>query len=133
MKKLLELLLAEKELLSDPNNWVKLYFAADKNKNPISVQSRAAVCFCQAGAEMKTLDNVSKIGHYHDTAALTTRLIKNQVVKMWMSSPDNTDPDFRIKSHKFDHAVQFNDDKEITHDDLMEMYDICILHVSNCV
>lgn len=100
-------LIEEKELLSNPAHWTKGDLARDENGVTIDPYSNKAICWCQAGAEMKIRAN-----NWHNITVFT---IKDIVA--------------RTMSHNS--AVLFNDDPNTTHDDLMKFYDECIILAKN--
>lgn len=53
MSKVVEVLKAARELISDPAHWTKGRFARTEKGSPINYESPAAVCFCSAGALMR--------------------------------------------------------------------------------
>lgn len=103
MKTLTGQLKAERKLLSDPKRWTKGHFARDANGIPTDYYSKTATCWCQMGAAQKIGSNVSATS------------LKQLVSGMFNYQDD----------------VAFNDAPKTTHKDLMEFYDVCIIHAKN--
>lgn len=109
MKTLTQELQAEKKLLSDPSRWTKHQFARDANGGWAEPRSNNAACWCQHGASQK-LNTSNDALH-----------LKENVVKLF-------DDNYFCSSG---HCISFNDSPKTNHSDLMEFYDVCIMHAKN--
>lgn len=51
-----EILIKAKEVIVNPENWIKHYYAYDKNRSPVGRGTHPdAVCFCSVGALQKVI------------------------------------------------------------------------------
>lgn len=109
---ILEQLIAEKQLLSDPACWTKGEFARDKNGVAVNEYSPDAVCWCQHGVIYKVVNDIrfSQVVNWSQM-----RILKDNIAS----------------TLGFHHAVAFNDYPATTHADLMDFYDKCIERASD--
>lgn len=57
-----EILIKAKEVIVDPKNWVKGYYALDKNRSPVGRGTYlGAVCFCSVGAIQKVVGDTGNV------------------------------------------------------------------------
>lgn len=76
--KLSELLIASKELISDPRRHTKGTYARKKDGTPCSPDDKDAVCFCSTGALRKVLRSHGMSGH--DTLyVMATRALQDSL------------------------------------------------------
>ena len=99
---LAEILTAGREVIADPKNWTKGWFARAKDGTQVFPDDPKATCFCSVGALSKVADGISARGR-----AIS---FLNQV-----AAPNG--------------IVHFNDGK--THDEVLAMWDKAIALANN--
>lgn len=111
----IDILKGTRELLSDPARWTKGQFARDKGGFVTRLTSNDAVCWCVRGAILKTYDDHGLF--FLDLFYLSTRLIERALPAdlVSKSKEDGKDP-----------IVDFNDDPNTTHEDVLKVLDKAI-------
>lgn len=97
-----ELLQLGKKVIEDPNNWIKGHYAQDKSGKISDPSSEDATCFCSLGALYKAAgDQIESMEVYQAERIL-----------------NHLTPRFNV--------VNFNDDPNVSHDQVMGLWDEAI-------
>lgn len=114
MSDILTVLELAKSYIQDEKHWLKDSYAQDKDHILALWDSDDAVCFCTAGA-VKRASFKSGISYYSKLANLVMRVLNNTVT--------NENIEDELTNSFFISAILYNDSKNTTHQDIINMFD----------
>lgn len=111
----LENLVSVRELLTPESSWTKDMPAKDKYNNSIMCIDPNAVCWCLSGALFKTISDKFFVGNFHYDEFLSTQ---SELLNVISKSYEFT--------NSFNRIADFNDSRDTTHRDVLNVIDLAI-------